>query len=61
MTKYTINRFPSLRSNFTEDADVENAIDTILSKLTDRQEALHAAARAAVKPISHTITITPKG
>lgn len=61
MIKHTINRFPSLRGNFEDDAEVQGAVDLLLKKLSQRQQALHADARASVKPVHHTIEIIPEG
>ncbi|MEI6535102.1 MAG: hypothetical protein WCN98_07180 [Verrucomicrobiaceae bacterium] len=45
--------------NETVDPDVKAALDTIRMKLTVRQREMATKAREAVKPVAHTIEITP--
>jgi lysophospholipase L1-like esterase len=58
--KRTITNFRALLNDFPEDEELANALNVIRTKLFE-QNALDAAkARAAVKPVTHTIKITPK-
>ena len=54
-----IPHFRSLANGFPGDTEVAKAIDTLRTKLFDRNAADAASARAAVKPVTHTIMIAP--
>ena len=58
--KGVITNFRGLAADFPGDADVAGAIDTLRRKLTERSAKDAAAVRAAVKPVTHTLQITPK-
>jgi lysophospholipase L1-like esterase len=58
--KGAITHFRGIAADFAGDAEVTGAIDTLRRKLTDRSAQDAAAARAAVKPVIHTLLITPK-
>lgn len=58
--KGVITNFRSLKAEFEGDAEVAGAIDTLRRKLEQRNAQDAARARAAVKPVRHTIQIAPK-
>jgi hypothetical protein len=43
-----------------EDKDVEAAMATIRAKLLAKHDAMAAAVRAVVVPVSHTISVVPQ-
>ncbi|MEK6233160.1 MAG: hypothetical protein N2C14_00455, partial [Planctomycetales bacterium] len=58
--KGTITQFRGLVQDFPNDAEVAGAIDTLRRKLFERNALDAARARAAVKPVTHVIQVTPK-
>ncbi len=58
--KGVITNFRGLAADFPGDKEVAGAIDTLRNKLTERSSKDAAAVRAAVKPVKHTLQITPK-
>ena len=58
--KGAITNFRGIADDFPGDKEVAGAIDTLRSKLSERNAKDAAAVRAAVKPVTHTITVTPK-
>jgi lysophospholipase L1-like esterase len=64
MVKNVITRFRDTREQMRQlvgaDGEVEEALAAIRGKLRKRHDELHAAARAAVIPVRHTIAVQPK-
>ena len=58
--KGMITNFRSLADDFPGDAEVSAAIDTLRRKPTERSAQDAAQVRAAIKPVTHTLQITPK-
>ena len=58
--KGVITNFHSLADDFPGDADVSAAIDTLRRKPTERSAQDAAQVRAAIKPVTHNLQITPK-
>jgi lysophospholipase L1-like esterase len=58
--KGMITNFRGWAADFPGDAELAGALDTLRRKLADRCAQDAAQARAAVKPVTHTILITPK-
>ena len=58
--KGAVTNFRGIADDFPGDKEVASALDTLRSKLSERNAKDAAAARAAVKPVAHTIKITPK-
>ena len=58
--KGTITNFRPLLEGFPGDPEVTNALATLRGKLFARNAEFAARVRAAVKPVIHTIQVTPK-
>lgn len=58
--KGMITNFRALKVEYAGDAEALEAIATLHRKLFERNAQDAAAARAAVKPVVHTIRVTPK-
>jgi lysophospholipase L1-like esterase len=58
--KRTITNFRTLLRDFSGDKELAHALDVIRTKLFEQNVLDAAKARAAVKPVTHTIKITPK-
>lgn len=58
--KGVITNFRGIAADFPGDAEVAGAIDTLRRKLTARSALDAAKVRAAVKPVTHTLQVTPK-
>lgn len=58
--KGMVTNFRGLTADFAGDAEVANAVDTLRRKLAERNAQDAVRARDAVKPVVHTIQITPK-
>ena len=58
--KGAVTNFRGIADDFPGDKEVASALDTLRSKLSERNAKDAAAARAAVKPVAHTIKFTPK-
>ncbi|NQV86233.1 MAG: hypothetical protein HQ492_04065 [Woeseiaceae bacterium] len=58
--KGIITNFRTLQSEFADDQEVTAATDTLRRKLLERNAKDAVAARAAVKPVVHTILIVGK-
>lgn len=58
--KGVITNFHSLADDFPGDAEVSAAIDTLRRKPTERSAQDAAQVRAAIKPVTHNLQITPK-
>ena len=58
--KGTITQFRGLINDFPEDKEVIEATDVLRRKLFERNGMDAARARAAVKPVKHTIHISTK-
>jgi len=58
--KGMITNFRSLEVDFKDDADFLKTIGQLRAKLMERSERDAAAARAAVKPVTHTLSIVAK-
>jgi lysophospholipase L1-like esterase len=57
MIKQTINPFMGLVRTFDGDKEVVAAVDMLKTKLFAKYEKLHEGVKAAVTPVTHTITI----
>ena len=60
MIKGLITNFRQLRGQIAEDAEVQSALKTLRRKMTEENDAAHAKAKAAVKPVTYKIVVTPK-
>lgn len=58
--KGMVTNFRGLTADFAGDAEVAAAVDTLRRKLDERNAQDAARARAAVKPVTHTLLVTPK-
>ncbi|MFT5129895.1 MAG: lysophospholipase L1-like esterase [Rhodothermales bacterium] len=58
--KGTITNFRGLLQDFKDDKEVADATALLKRKLFERNAADAARARAAVKPVTHSIQITPR-
>jgi lysophospholipase L1-like esterase len=58
--KRTITNFRGLLNDFPDDKELADALTVIRTKLFAQNAKDAANARAAVKPVTHTIKITPK-
>ena len=58
--KGMITNFRSIEADFQGDKEFLNAVGLLRNKLMERCAQDAAQARAAVKPVTHTIQITPK-
>lgn len=59
--KGTITQFRGLLRDFPEDKEVAKATAVLSKKLFERNAKDAVRARAAVKPVTHSIKVTPKG
>ena len=60
MIKGLITNFRQLRGPLAEDAEVQSALKTLRRKMMEENDAAHAKAKAAVKPVTYKIVVTPK-
>ena len=58
--KKIITNFRGLEADFPDDKEVAKATETLRAKLLERNAQDAAMVRAAVKPVVHTIQVTPK-
>jgi hypothetical protein len=61
LVKDIITRFRTARQLLGSDAEGIAAMEKLRERLLARVTALQDEARAAVKPVRHTITVTPEG
>lgn len=59
MIKSVITNFRGFPEELKKDAELQAALKVVRDRLGARQQALDAAARATLVPVTHTITITP--
>ena len=59
--KGTVTQFRGMLRDFPDDKEVANATSVLRRKLFERNAQDAARARAAVKPVTHTLKVTPKG
>ena len=57
MIKQTINSFPRLVDAFGKDKEVEASVEALRKQLSEVQDRMGAAARAAVVPVKHSIAV----
>ena len=57
MIKDMVTRFRMMREFFQDDPEVEPLLDALYGKLAGKQRELQENARAAVKPVTHKLTI----
>lgn len=57
--KSFITNFRYLKKDFSDDKEIETATEILSRKLMEQNEKYADEARAAVKPVTHTIQITP--
>ncbi len=60
MTKGLVTHFRLGRQLLPGDQGAEEAMSTLRAKLLARDDALHAAVLAALKPVKHKIVVTPE-
>ncbi|MBN1851484.1 MAG: SGNH/GDSL hydrolase family protein [Pirellulales bacterium] len=60
MIKGFITNFRQLSGPLAEDPEVQSTLETLRREMTEVDNAAHARAKAAVKPISYTLVIQPK-
>lgn len=58
MIKQIVTQFRSLPRDLARDADARRALDQARAALDAEDARLHAAARAAIKPVTHTISVS---
>ncbi len=57
MIKDVITRFQTVRNLLGDDAGAKAALETLRARFVARDDELHAAVRAAVVPVRHTIAV----
>jgi hypothetical protein len=60
MIKRIVTNFRSIRETIKDDAELDDLLDALYTKLASKQMKLQETARAAVVPVKHKITVTPK-
>ncbi|MFY9256209.1 MAG: SGNH/GDSL hydrolase family protein [Fuerstiella sp.] len=60
MIKGFITNFRQLGGPLAEDEEVKAAMNTLRRKMTEADDEAHAKAKAAVKPVTYKLTVTPK-
>lgn len=60
MIKGFISNFRQLGAPLADDAEVQAALATLRRKMTERDDAAYARAKAAVQPLRFALVITPK-
>jgi lysophospholipase L1-like esterase len=60
LLKHAQSRLRYMDGDFADDAEVQASLTTLRTKIRARLAADAAEARAAVKPVTHTLRITPK-
>ena len=60
MIKGFITNFRQLNSSFADDAELQSALATLRRKMTERNDAAHAKAAAAVEPVRYKLVIAAK-
>lgn len=60
MIKDIVTRFRSIRKLLKDDPEVDSLLSSLYLKLAAKQAALQEEARAAVKPVTHKITVKAK-
>lgn len=59
MIKGFVTHFRSLSDSLADDAEVRSALSTLRRKLMVENDAAHARAKAAVRPVTYTIAVEP--
>ena len=60
MIKGVVTQFRSMRTLMKDDPEVGELLDVLYKKLAGKQEELQETARAAVKPVTHKLSIVAK-
>ena len=55
--KDVVTNFRSLRETMKDDAELDALLDALYKKLSGKQAELQENARAAVKPVTHKLSI----
>ena len=60
MIKGLITNFRQLEGQFANDAEVQDALNTLRRKMTEADDAAYAKAKSAVEPVRYSLVIKPK-